>query len=111
MPRRSRFGDIISRQLALFGEEQRPLLLRVEEARRAYDRAAADQAEELFGEYVDLLEEAEDGLLELRDRYASTMSPEARERYEREFQRAAERALPSLSARREYRRAVDPDLE
>jgi hypothetical protein len=111
LPRRSRYGDIISRQLSLFATDERELLTEVEEARRAYARAGAGEAEERFGEYMDLVEEAEDRLLDLRDRFAGTMAPEARERYEREFRKAAERRMPSLVARREYRRAIDPELE
>ena len=78
-------------------------------AKRAYDRAEAATAEEAFGDYMDLVEEAEDSLLELRDRYAETMAARERRRYEREFSRAAERMLPTLQARRQYLRAVDPD--
>ena len=47
--------------------------------------------------------------LDLRDRYAETMAARERGRYEREFSRAAERMLPTLQARREYLRAIDPD--
>ncbi len=58
---------------------------------------------------MELVEEAEDELLALRDRYAETMAARDRTRYEREFTRAAERRLPTLQARRMYQRAMDPD--
>ena len=109
IPGRPRFTDVIRRQLELFEAESADLLTRIGEAKRAYDRAGAGDAEEAYGDYMDLVEEAEDELLDLRDRYAETMAARERGRYEREFSRAAERKLPSLSARRQYQRAIDPD--
>jgi hypothetical protein len=100
---------VISRQLALFAEEHSALLIRIGEAHRAYDRAGADEAAERFGEYMDAVEEAEDALLELRDRFASTMGDDQRAAYRREFSRRAERLLPSLGARRDYQREMEPD--
>jgi len=111
LPGRPRFGDVIQRQLAMFDVEHGGLLRRIEEARVAYGRAGSDNAEELYGDYMDLVEEAEDVLLELRDHFALSMSPGDRERYRREFARAAERRLPSLAARRDYERTMDPDLD
>lgn len=100
---------MIRPQLDLFDAEHRALLARIDTAKREYDRAGADGAEEAYGDYMDLVEEAEDALLELRDRYAETMAARDRRVYEREFWRAAQRRLPSLAARRAYLRAVDPD--
>jgi hypothetical protein len=111
IPGRPRFGDVITRQLAMFAEEYHDLLLRTEQARVSYTHSRAESAEELYGDYMDLVEEAEDELLALRDRYAETMAARDRMRYEREFRKAAERQLPSLAARRVYRRAMDPDLD
>ena len=108
IPGRARFADVIRTQLDLFEDEHARLLVRVEEARRAYDRAGVEAAEEAYGEYMDLAEEAEDALLELRDRYAETMAARDRRVYEREFWRAAEKRLPTLQGRRLYQRAVDP---
>jgi hypothetical protein len=111
LPGRPRFGDVIQRQLAMFDVEHRSLLARIEEARREYGRAGSEDAEELYGNYMDLVEEAEDHLLELRDHFALSMSAGDRERYRREFARAAKRRLPSLAARRDYERTMDPDLD
>jgi len=111
IPGRSRFGDVIARQLAMFAEDQHDLLLRIEQARVSYTHARSGNAEELYGDYMDLVEEAEEELLALRDRYAETMAGRDRMRYEREFSKAAERRLPSLAVRRSYLRAMDPDLD
>ena len=111
LPRRARFSDIISRQLVMFEEENSMLLRRVTEAKRDYERAGSDSAEERYGDYMDLVEEAEDELLALRDRYAETMAARDRTTYEREFTRAAERKLPTLAARRDYLRRIDPEFD
>jgi len=111
IPGRARFGDVIARQLAIFAEEHHDLLPRTEQARVSYTHSRTESAEERYGDYMDLVEEAEDELLALRDRYAETMAARDRMRYEREFRKAAERQLPSLAARRVYRRAMDPDLD
>jgi len=95
IPGRPRFTDVIRRQLELFEAESSDLLDRIDEAKRAYDRTRAG--------------EAEDELLDLRDRYAETMAARDRRAYEREFWRAAEKRLPTLQGRRLYLRAVDPD--
>ncbi len=109
LPGRSRFGDVIRRQLELFARDHRELLQRVADAERDYRHAPAGESEERYGDYMDLVEEAEDELLALRDRYAETMAARERTRYEREFTRAAGRMLPTLSARSAYLRAIDPD--
>jgi hypothetical protein len=111
LPGRARFGDIIARQLAMFQHDEHDLLLAVEQARVSYTHADAADAEQRYGDYMDLAEEAEDLLLALCDRYAETMAARDRLRYEREFWKAAERSLPSLAVRRAYQRAMDPDLD
>ena len=123
VPGRPRYAAVIHAQLDLYLEQNADLLERVEAAKATYDHAGrpdseeaygvymdlVEEAEEAYGDYMDLVEEAEDELLELRDRYAETMAARERGRYEREFSRAAERMLPTLSARRQYQRAIDPD--
>jgi hypothetical protein len=109
VPGRPRFAEVIRAQLDLYLEQNADLLDAVETAKRTYDRAKRPASEEAYGAYMDAVEEAEDALLELRDRYAETMAARERRRYEREFSRAAERLLPTLQARRHYQRAVDPD--
>ena len=109
LPGRARFAAVIDAQLDLYVEQNADLLRRVETAKQTYDRADRPASEEAYGAYMDAVEEAEDALLDLRDRYAETMAARERRRYEREFSRAAERLLPTLQARRHYQRAVDPD--
>jgi hypothetical protein len=86
--RRGRFADVIGRQLDLFEREHRGLIDDCLAAERAYDRADRDEAEERYGDYVDLVETGTELLADLRDNFASTLDEEAGEEYEHEFNRA-----------------------
>jgi hypothetical protein len=95
--RRDRFADLIRRQLDLFVEDESELLREAEEAERKYDRAERESAEELYGDYQLVLESIADALADLRDTYGATLDDEARDAYEREFDRAANRRFRSLA--------------
>jgi hypothetical protein len=91
-----RFADLVERQLDLFAAEHDDLL---EDARNALDRynaASREEAEELYGDYVDRVDAARDALLELRDTYARTLVDDAAGEYEALFDRLARKRLPSL---------------
>ena len=94
MLRKSRFADVISRQLDLFVHDNLDLLEACDAAERAYDRAERDGAEELFGDYQELVEDGTEILAELRDNFASTLDEAAAEEYESAFNRAVEKRLP-----------------
>lgn len=94
--RRGRFGEAIDRQLTLFEREQAALIRECDDALRAYDRAERDEAEELYGDYVDHVDSARDALLGYRYAYASTLDDEAADEYEEVFNRLARKRLPSL---------------
>jgi hypothetical protein len=86
--RRARFADVIERQLDLFEREHRGLIEDCLAAERAYDRADRDEAEERYGDYVDLVETGTELLADLRDNFASTLEDEAAEEYADAFNRA-----------------------
>ena len=100
---------MIERQLAVFEEDNTELLPTSSWPAAPTSRPGAGEAEERFGDYMDLVEEGEEELLALRDRYAETMAARERQRYEREFLRAARRRMPSLDARGTYERATGLD--
>ena len=85
---RRRFSDVVHRQLELFERDNADLLRRCDEALRAYDRAERDEAEEAYGDYHDLVDEATGELVELRDNYSSVLDEDTAEAYEHEFNRA-----------------------
>jgi class 3 adenylate cyclase len=94
--RKSRFGDLVGRQLDLFERENAGLLEDVREAERAYDRAERGEGEERYGEYVDLVDTAVEALEEIRDTFARTVDGDAVEEYEAEFAIAARKRFPKL---------------
>jgi hypothetical protein len=86
---RRRFADVIARQLDLFTTDERPLIADVGETKAAYDRAARDDAEQAYGDYVDAVDAVRDALAEARGRFAATLDGDAAEEYEAAFERAA----------------------
>ena len=67
------------------------------EALRAYNPAERDEAEELYGDYLDLVETGQDELEDLRDTYASTLDEETAEEYAAAFTAAVRNRLPHLA--------------
>lgn len=103
MFRRRRFADLISRQLDLFEQEQAELIQDCVEAERAYDRADRDEAEERYGDYVDLVETGTELLADLRDAFKLTLDEDTAEEYEAEFNRAVVKRLPRFGLEIENR--------
>jgi hypothetical protein len=101
--RRGRFADVISRQLDLFEREQAELIRECAEAERAYDVAPRDEAEERYGDYLDLVETGTEVLADLRDHFASTLGEDAAEEYEDAFNRAVSKRLPRFALEIENR--------
>ena len=97
MLRRRRFGDVISRQLDLFGREHAGLIADCEAAERAYDRAERKEAEERYGDYLDLVETGTELLANLRDNFASTLEGDIADEYETEFNRAVLKRFPRFA--------------
>ena len=91
------FEDVIRRQLDLFEEECAELIADCDAAERAYDAADRDEAEERYGDYLDLVETGTDRLAELRDGFGSTMDGDATEAYEAEFNRTVQARLPRFA--------------
>ncbi|MGH3014133.1 MAG: hypothetical protein ACRDNR_12140 [Gaiellaceae bacterium] len=89
-----RFVELVERQLELFQTEHAGLIRDCETALAAYDAAPRDEAEERYGDYVDLVDAARDALVEYRDGYTQTLAGEAAEEYEEAFNRLARRRLP-----------------
>ena len=94
---RRRFGDVIDRQLDLFEREYRDVIDEAQERLEAYNAAGRDEAEELYGDYVDATETGTEVLADLRDHFASTLDDDAAERYEREFNAAVAKRLPAFA--------------
>ncbi|HET6946063.1 MAG TPA: hypothetical protein VFI01_11980 [Gaiellaceae bacterium] len=97
MFRRSRFADVVARQLDVFAlDEEDGLLAEVREAKAVYDRADRDEAEERYGDYVAVVEAATEALADMRWQYASTLDEENAADYETAFNRAVRKRWPPL---------------
>jgi hypothetical protein len=88
------FADLVRRQLDLFAAENAGLVGDVEAALTAYNRAPRDEAEERYGDFLDLVETGTDELIELRENYASSLDVDAAEDYRAAFNDAVRRRLP-----------------
>ena len=88
------WADLIRRQLELFERDHADLIADCAAAERAYDDADRDEAEERYGEYVDLVEEGTKTLADIRDALKRTLDEDAAEAYEAAFNRAVRKRLP-----------------
>ena len=86
--RRARFADTVNRQLDLFEREHGGLVDDCVAAERAYNQAPRDEAEERYGDYVDLVETGTELLADLRDNFAATLGEDVVDQYEETFNRA-----------------------
>jgi hypothetical protein len=103
MLRRSRFGDLIARQLDLFVRDHPDVIAEADERLRLYNGADREEAEELYGDYVDAVETGTEILADLRDTYARSLDDAVAERYEAEFNRAVAKRLPRFALEIENR--------
>jgi hypothetical protein len=94
---RRRFADIVSRQLDLFEDEYSDLIAEADEAENAYERAGRDDSEELFGDYMDVVESGAEALAGLRDHYASTLDGQVADEYRESFNRGVLKRFPRFA--------------
>ena len=94
MFRRKRFADLISRQLDLFEREHADVIAEAETRLDAYNHADRDEAEELYGDYVDAVETGTEALADIRWSFWKTLDDAAAEEYEAEFNRAVAKRFP-----------------
>ena len=101
--RRARFSGVIGRQLDLFEREHADVVREATQRLKQYNVAERDEAEELYGDYVDAVETGTEILADIRDHFARTLDEDTAERYEREFNRAVAKRLPPFALEIENR--------
>ena len=101
--RRGCFGDVISRQLDVFEQDEAGLIDECREKEAAYNRTDRDDAEEAYGDYMDVVEAATEALADMRDRFARTLDEDGAEDYEDAFNRAVRKRWPELGLEIENR--------
>src|SRR5262249_58550354 len=106
MFRRNRFADVISRQLDLFERDYPDVIEEAAERYEAYNAADRDEAEELFGDYIDSVETGTEILADIRDAYARTLEEGPDDEYEAAFNRAVAKRLPRFALEIENRRSA-----
>ena len=92
--RRSRFADVVERQLDLFEHEHAGLIRDCESALRSYTEAESDEAEERYGDFVDLVDTGRGELVSLRDSYVQTLDERTAEEYVYVFNARVRKRLP-----------------
>jgi hypothetical protein len=100
---RRRWADLISRQLDLFEREHQDVIEEAEERLERYNSADRDEAEELYGDYVDAVETGTEILADIRDAFKRTLDEGVDEEYEAEFNRAVAKRLPRFALEIENR--------
>jgi hypothetical protein len=91
--RRSRFADVIRRQLDGFEREHAGVIEEATTKLDAYNNASRDEAEELYGDYLDALETGTEILADLRDNYAQSLADGIVDGYLRDFDKAVAKRL------------------
>ena len=99
--RRTRYASVIDAQLAVFTHDHGDVIEEAASRLRAYNGASRDEAEELYGDYVDAVETGTELLADLRDNYAQTLDDPAR--YLAEFNRTVAKRLPEFALEIENR--------
>ena len=104
MFRRGRFGDVIARQLDVFAaDEEAGLLEEAVECSSVCWHAEREEAEESYGDYVDVVEAATEALADMRWAFARTLDEEGAAEYETAFNRAVQKRWPPLGLEIENR--------
>jgi isocitrate dehydrogenase kinase/phosphatase len=95
--RRNRFAEVVQRQLDVFAEDEaNDVFAEIDDRKALYDRADRDDAEELYGDYMDAVETGTEVLADMRDRFKRTLDDDAAEEYELEFNRAVKKRWPEF---------------
>ncbi len=101
MFRRARFAEVIQSQLDLFVRDHRDVIEEANQRLDAYDRAGREEAEELYGDYVDAVETGTELLADMRDHYGRALDDA--DRYCEEFNRAVAKRMPAFALEIENR--------
>jgi hypothetical protein len=98
---RSPYAQVIGAQLELFARDHPDVIEEANDRLAAYERADRDEAEELYGDYVDAVETGTEILADVRDHYARSVDDA--DRYCLEFNKAVAKLLPSFALEIENR--------
>ena len=100
---RSPFREVIDRQLELFVRDHGDVIAQANERFRLYTAGERDDAEELYGDYLDAVETGTEILADVRDHFAQSLDESAAVRYLADFDRAVAKRLPEYALEIENR--------
>ena len=98
MLRRSRFGELVARQLELFAADERDLLEEADAADDAWTHASRDDSEELYGSYQLVVDTIAERLYDVRETYVAGLDEDTAGRYRSDFDRAARKRFPRYAS-------------
>jgi len=98
---RSRYGKVVTAQLDLFLRDHGDVIEEASRRLKLYTHGDRSDAEELYGDYADAVEEGTEILAEMRDHYGATL--ESPDDYVSEFNRAVAKRLPEFGTEIENR--------
>lgn len=98
MFRRGRFDELVTRQLDLLSSDEAALLEEATQADAAWTNAAADESEELYGDYQLVVDAIGERLHDVREAYAATLEDAAGDEYRRAFDKAARKRFGRLAS-------------
>jgi isocitrate dehydrogenase kinase/phosphatase len=101
--RRGPFAELIERQLDMFERDHHFVVEEVAERLTAFEKGDRDEAEELYGDYIDAVETGTEILADIRDAYKQTLEEGIDEEYERAFHRAVAKRLKPFALEIENR--------
>lgn len=96
--RRGRFHELVDRQLDLFATDESSLLAEAAAADSAWTNAAADESEELYGDYQLVVDAIGERLHDVREGYATSLGEDVADEYRAAFDRAARKRFPRYSS-------------
>jgi hypothetical protein len=95
--RRSRFHELVERQLELFVAET-DLLQEAAEADAAWTEADAEESEELYGDYQLTVDAIGEALHDVRETYAATLDADAADEYRAVFDKVTRKRFGRLAS-------------
>jgi hypothetical protein len=98
MFRRSRFHDLVQRQLDLFAADESALLEEVADADAAWTGAAREETEERYGDYQLVVDAIGERLHDLREGYAATLQEPTDDEYRAAFDTVAAKRFPRFAS-------------
>jgi hypothetical protein len=98
MFRRSRFQELVQRQLDLFAADESALLEEAADADAAWTAAEREETEERYGDFQLVVDAIGDRLYDTREAYAATLENDAADDYRDAFDAAAAKRFPRFAS-------------